>query len=81
MKPDHCHEHDLKWADELINSLPRELHLRVCLAYCNAYKDAYSNEPIEHKKEGAARIEANTRLRKFVAKYNEKNKDNWSFNK
>lgn len=79
MKPDKCHKHDSVWADELIDTLPKELQLRVCVAYCEAYQAALDAEPIDHKKEGAARVEANTRLRKFVGKHIKSTKNNWSF--
>lgn len=79
MKPSKCHKHDLAWADELIDALPKELQLRVCFAYCDAYQEAFDSEPTEHKKEGSARVEANTRLRKFVKKHIESTKNNWSF--
>ena len=79
MKPDKCHKHDLTWSDELIDTLPKELQLRVCFAYCDAYQEAFDAEPIEHKKEGAARVSANTRLRAFIKKHTESTKNNWSF--
>lgn len=79
MKQDKCHKHDLVWADELIDTLPKGLHLKVCRAYCVAYQAAFDAEPIDHKKQGAARVEANTRLRKFVDKHIKSTKNNWSF--
>tara|TARA_R110002020_G_scaffold463746_1_gene683973 strand:- start:539 stop:784 length:246 start_codon:yes stop_codon:yes gene_type:complete len=79
MKPDKCHHHDLKWADELISTLPPKLQLKVCFAYCEAYQEAFDSEPSEIKKEGAARREANTRLRLFVERHNKPKKSDWTF--
>ncbi len=79
MKPDKAHVHDMKWADELINTLPKELQLKVCFAYCDAYQEAYDAEPTEHRKEGKGRVEANTRLRAFVAKHTKAMAKKWSF--
>lgn len=62
------HPHDFKWICEQIARLPVHLQPRAEAGYSLVYQEAHDAEPVEHKKENAARFAANTRLRKFVEK-------------
>lgn len=60
------HDHDRKWIDEQISKLPSRLHAQVRRKYAEAYREAHNAEPVDHRKDGAARRAANARLREFV---------------
>lgn len=82
MKPDRVHEHDAQWASDLVNRLPQHLRVPTCIAYTNAFDEAFSTESALHKKLNKARRAANTRLRVYVKKFIELNPHvEWSFNK
>lgn len=61
-------EKDAQWLTEQLLRLHPQRRTTACIGYSDAYKEAFSNEPIEYKKENAARKLANTKMRKFVAK-------------
>ena len=63
------HDHDKKWIDEQIGKLPTRLQQQVRQRYAEVYREAHNAEPVEHKKEGAARRAANTRLREYVTNF------------
>lgn len=71
MTPNIHHDHDRKWLKEQLSKLPNSVALEICGKYSAYYKKAYDDEPVAHRKESKARVEANTRLREFVKKYNE----------
>ena len=60
---------DQKWVDEQLAKLPFRLQQSVKQRYAEVYQQAYDAEPVEHKKEGAARRAANTRLREYVTNF------------
>lgn len=61
------HPHDRKWIEEQINRLPERLWRKATQEYDRVFRETYQNEPLERLKEGNARREANTRLRRYVA--------------
>lgn len=50
----------------MLDRLPLEHRSVVCDAYSRVYDEMYKAEPVEFKKDGAARGAANTRLREYV---------------
>ena len=66
--PRHYHQDDAPWISAKLGTLEPSLRAEVCAAYARAYLEAWQEEPIEHKRHGAARFKANTRLRIFIAK-------------
>lgn len=64
--PEHYHRLDRSWLQNKLVGLPQVMQLKACKGYSKVYEEAYSLEPISHKKDGAARYAANSRLRKFV---------------
>ena len=73
--PEHHYEADREWINKMLGYLQfdpiddsKNERGKVCRAYSKAYREAVSLEPIQHKKTNAGRFEANTRLRKFIAK-------------
>lgn len=64
---DRC-QADSKWINEKLGYLNDEDRKKVCNAYSKAFREGAALEPIEHKKEGAGRFAANTRLRLFIEK-------------
>jgi hypothetical protein len=63
------HPHDKAWVSAQLMRLPVELRERVADLYEAEYQQHYNAEPVEHRKDGAARWAANTRLREFVTKF------------
>ena len=59
---------DTKWINEKLGYLNDEDRKKVCNAYSKAFREAEALEPTEHRKEGAGRYAANTRLRLFIEK-------------
>lgn len=72
MLPIRHHEHDVKFIKEQLNKIPSTMTKEVCGKYSAAFRDAYDKEPNYVKKENAARREANTRLRVFAKKVQER---------
>ena len=68
MLPANHHPHDAKWIASKLLELPHDLRGPVCAAYSAAHAEAYEAEPVEHKKDGAARRSANSRLLSFVTR-------------
>ena len=73
--PEHHYEADREWINKMLSYLQfdpidesKNERGKVCKAYSKAYSEAVILEPIQHKKTNAGRFEANTRLRKFIAK-------------
>lgn len=61
-----CHSHDRRWVAEQIGKLPPKYRSKAQSGYEAAYIEAAEAEPMEHRKENAARFAANSRLRLFV---------------
>lgn len=59
---------DAVWIDQQLSMLSVHERAQVCSAYGKAYQEAEDLCAIEYQKEGKARYEANTRLRKFINK-------------
>lgn len=68
MIPTHHHPDDARWLSDQLAQLPLRLRERAAAGYSAAYQAAYESEPMEHKRENAARFAANSRLRLFVRK-------------
>ena len=66
--PRHYHQDDAPWISAKLGTLEPSLRAEVCAAYSKAYLEAWQEEPIDHKRHGAARFKANTRLRIFIGK-------------
>ena len=66
MLPKIYHPDDRKWLEDLFRKLPTEHRSRAAEGYSKTYSEVLEREPAEHKKENAARFEANSRLRKYV---------------
>ena len=64
---DRC-QADSKWINEKLGYLNDEDRKKVCDAYSKAFLEAAELQPVEHRKEGAGRKAANTRLRLFIEK-------------
>lgn len=68
--PEHHHEGDRAWLKEQFSNLAQLSGTRqaesVADKYSAAYLVAHQEEPIPQKKDGAARREANTRLRQVI---------------
>ena len=58
-------ERDAEWLEGVLLRLSPAHQLKACMAYSDAFNDAYEAETVEHKKENAARRTANNRIRKF----------------
>lgn len=63
------HPHDEKWIKEQLFQLSLLKRQEAIEGYKKLFKEAYDNEPINHKKSNVARFTANSRLRKFVDKH------------
>lgn len=61
------HPHDRKWIEQQINQLPKRLWDKAAKEYDRVFREVYDATPVPHQKEGEARREANTRLRRYVA--------------
>ena len=66
LMPESYHEGDKKWINEQLGYLSKADRERVCAAYSKAFIAAAEREPVDHKKDGAGRFAANTRLRVFI---------------
>ena len=63
------HKDDEKWVTKQITKIhDPALRVKVWEAYKKAFGEAFSLEPLGHRKENKGRAEANTRLRLFVDK-------------
>lgn len=62
------HPDDARWLRDQLAQLPLRLRERAAAGYSAAYLSALEAEPMEHKRENAARFSANSRLRLFVRK-------------
>lgn len=70
MKPVCCVKDDETWFLRLLGQLPQKLRPRALKGYDEAYKEAFDDEPISHKKDNAGRRAANIRFRKYVENVN-----------
>ncbi|MAI15230.1 MAG: hypothetical protein CMM15_14565 [Rhodospirillaceae bacterium] len=61
-------EKDDQWLSEQLLRLHPKHRTTACIGYSDAFREAFENEQVEHKKENAGRKAANTRMRKFVEK-------------
>lgn len=68
LMPESYHEGDKKWINEQLGYLVEDDRKKVCKAYSKAFIEASEKEPVYHKKDGAGRFAANTRLRVFIEK-------------
>lgn len=59
---------DSKWINEKLGYLNDEDRGKVCNAYSKAFREAADRQPADHRKEGAGRFAANSRLRIFIEK-------------
>lgn len=59
---------DARWIKEQLDRLPYRYRKQAEEGYSDAYQAAHDAEPVDHKKENAARRAANARLRKYVDK-------------
>lgn len=59
---------DSVWLSEQLLKLKPQHRITACVGYSEAYTEAFSAQDIEHKKENSARKAANTRLRGFIQK-------------
>ena len=66
--PEHYHPHDKAYIAAKLAPLRREEREQVAKAYSKVYMEHYDNENVSVKKEGKARREANTRLRRYIDK-------------
>ena len=66
--PIDCHPHDKKWIYEELQKIPAVMRKGAIKKYSHAYRTAHDEHPYEISKDGAARREANTRLRMFIDK-------------
>lgn len=73
--PTHYYEADAEWINSMLGYLPsnqrdnmKDERGRVAKAYSKAYKLTLDSEECEVKKINRARYDANTRLRKYIAK-------------
>lgn len=62
------HPDDARWLRAKLDSLPARYRAKAMEGYGAAYQAAYDAEPLEHKRENAARFAANTKLREFIGK-------------
>lgn len=59
---------DTEWINHQLGYLGEDEREKICKAYSKVFREASDKEPIEHKKTGAGRFAANTRLRIFIKK-------------
>jgi hypothetical protein len=59
---------DKAWIVEQLELLSKQHQIKARAAYSDIFYNTHRNELIEHKKNNAARREANIRLRNFVDK-------------
>lgn len=67
-----CHEHDVRWITENMRRLPGGLRNKVLKKYSSAYLETLEANRGLIASENLARREANTRLRIFIEKYENK---------
>ena len=66
--PANYHTDDAQYIDGKWSMVGIEERGKLCSAYAKCYRDTYSAEPSEVRKDGKARREANTRLREYINK-------------
>lgn len=59
---------DVEWLNQQLGYLNEEERETVCKAYSKVFREAVTNQPLEHKQINAGRFAANTRLRIFIKK-------------
>ena len=64
--PANYHPDDAQYIDGKLSMVGIEERGKLCSAYAKCYRDAYTAEPNEVRKDGKARREANTRLREYI---------------
>lgn len=69
MLPKTHHSGDKTWLQQQLKRLPHRAREKAREGYEAVYKEAYDAETVHHKKENAARYEANCRLRVYVEKH------------
>lgn len=62
------HKHDQKWFHDQLSKLPATYIVKAKEGYQKVWEASYAAEPVEHKKQNAARRAANIRLREFIEK-------------
>lgn len=62
------HKDDATWIDTQLSQLGVSERAQVAAAYGRAYQVAEDCHEIEYQKAGIARMEANSRLRKYINK-------------
>jgi len=62
------HKDDAAWIDSQLSLLGVSERAQVASAYGRAYQAAEDGHDIEYQKAGFARMEANSRLRKYINK-------------
>lgn len=60
------HPDDKKWIVQQLARLPFNYRETAMLGYDRVYRETHDATPLEHQKDGAARREANTRLRLYI---------------
>lgn len=62
------HKDDATWIDAQLSQLGVSERAQVAAAYGKAYQAAENEHDVEYQKAGLARMEANSRLRKYINK-------------
>lgn len=66
--PFRYHKDDAAWIDAQLSLLDFGDRAKISAAYGKAYQEAEDGHDIEYQKAGFARMEANSRLRKYINK-------------
>ena len=69
MLPEHYHEHDEKWIERKLNTLPLDVRVRVAMRCGEVYREIITADAYGIRTENIARHEANSRLRIFCKKH------------
>lgn len=76
MKPKNHYSGDERWLKDRYNELCGLCGVKAAMAvldkYSAAYAEAHSQEPVNHKKDGVARLSANSRLVRYITKLKNK---------
>lgn len=76
MLPETYHSGDERWLKEVLEQLTARIGISrvkiLCEKYTIAYCDAYEREEENHRKDGKARFEANSRLVSYIKKLDAK---------